>query len=194
MKIENADVYFDENCIHLTLTVGKENEENIKNFLNDFPLGEYEVNITRKRKNKRSNSINAYFWVLLDQIAAVLHTTKEELYKEVVRESGVFTIAEIKTEAFLRFKELWAKKGLGWFCEKLSEHNGKTEVICYYGTSVYDSSEMNRIVDRVVEDAKACGLQTATPSQLQNMKKIWEERIKKESFNPYIPNKTNNIS
>ena len=177
MLIANADAFFDDDFVHLTLTLGKDNADNIKMFLENFPFDQYEVTIKKRRKKKRSISINAYFWVLLDQIAAMLHTTKEELYKDVVRADGVFTVAEMKSEAFPRFRALWTKNGLGWWCEKISEMNGRAEVACYYGTSAYDASEMNRIVDKVVEDAKQCGIETATPKEIERMKKIWADRI-----------------
>lgn len=180
MTIKNADAYFDEDCVHLILTVDNDHLDNLKQFLYDFPFDTYEMTIKKKRKPKRSLSINAYFWILLDQIAAMLRTTKEELYKEVVRTDGVFTITEMKSEAFPRFKEIWSKKGLGWCCEKLWEKNGRTEVACYYGSSVYDSVEMNRIVDRIVEDAKQCGIETATPQELDAMKKAWAEHVQEE--------------
>ena len=104
MLIANADAFFDDDFVHLTLTLGKDNADNIKLFLENFPFDQYEVTIKKRRKKKRSISINAYFWVLLDQIAAMLHTTKEELYKDVVRADGVFTVAEMKSEAFPRFR------------------------------------------------------------------------------------------
>lgn len=42
-----------------------------------------------KYRQKRSLDANAYAWVLMSKIAAVLNTSKEEVYEEMLRRYGV---------------------------------------------------------------------------------------------------------
>lgn len=42
-----------------------------------------------KKQQKRSLNANAYAWVLMTKIAAVLKTSKEEVYEEMIRRYGV---------------------------------------------------------------------------------------------------------
>lgn len=41
-----------------------------------------------KHKKKRSLDANAYAWVLMSKIAAILRTSKEEIYEEMLRRYG----------------------------------------------------------------------------------------------------------
>lgn len=121
---------------------------------------------------KRSLSQNAYMWVLLDELAKKLHLSKEELYKKYIKEYGVFEILPIKNEAAVRFKRNWAKNGLGWFCEDLGESklSGFTKLIAYYGSSVYNSNEMSRVVDAIVDDCKDQGIDTMSMADIMLLK------------------------
>lgn len=132
---------------------------------------ELSVKVTSFSK-KRSLSQNAYMWVLLDELANVLKTSKEALYRQYVKDYGVFEILPIKNEAAGRFQRNWAKNGLGWFVEDLGESklSGFTKLIAYYGTSVYNSNEMARLVDAIVEDCKDQGIDTMTLDDIMLLK------------------------
>lgn len=110
---------------------------------------------------KRSLSQNSYMWVLLDQLAQKVNRSREFIYKEYIRAYGVFEILPIKNEAVETFKVRW-QKGLGWFCEDLGESklNGFTKLIAYYGSSTYNSKEMTRLIDAIIEDCKEMGINT----------------------------------
>lgn len=132
---------------------------------------ELNVKVTSFSK-KRSLSQNAYMWVLLGELAAKLSRSKEDLYKIYIKDYGVFEILPIKNEAATRFKSNWSKNGLGWFTEDLGESklNGYTKLIAYYGSSTYNSTEMSRLVDAVVEDCKEQGISTMTLSEIMLLK------------------------
>lgn len=127
--------------------------------------------------NKRSLDSNAYLWVLLDKIAERINATKIAVYRNFIKDVGVFEILPIKDIAVERFIRNWEKKGLGWVCEILgsSKLNGYTNVIAYYGTSTYNSSEMTRILNEVVLMAKDLGIQTLDELELKKMADEWEK-------------------
>ncbi len=133
-----------------------------------FEIKEY------KKKLKRSLNANGYCWVLLQKLADKLNTTKEELYRKYIREKGIFRIITIDNQAVNTFIHLWEEKGIGWICEVLRENEKNTELIAYYGTSSYNTSQMAHFIDFVVEEAKLQNIETLTPQELSILKERWE--------------------
>lgn len=128
-----------------------------------------------KWREKRSLDSNAYAWVLMDKIAKKLNTTKEEVYKTIIKRKGVFEALPIKNIAVNSFVKKWQSKGLGWVCEidRASTIPNYTLVLAYFGTSTYDTKEMSDFIDEVVYEAKKQGIQTETPDKIEEMKSLW---------------------
>lgn len=128
----------------------------------------------KKHREKRSLDANAYMWVLLDKLADKLRTSKEKLYSKYVHEYGVFT------HILCRGKAIDAVSSLFRVVDNLGEVTvGKekaTQLQCYYGTSTYDSKQMSRLIDAIVEDCKEQGIETLTPDEQERMMKAWESR------------------
>ena len=138
----------------------------------DFKPGEYEIKKTRK---KRSLDANAYFFVLADKLSEVLNIPKEEIYRGYIKEiGGVSEIVCVKDEAVKKLCEGWQHNGLGWQTDTIpSKLKGCTNVILYYGSSTYDTAQMSRLIDRIVEDCKIQGIETKTPEEIANMLSLW---------------------
>ena len=60
-----------------------------------------------KFKNKRSLDANAYMWALLQKMAEVLHSSKDELYIALLGKYGVFTHIIVKPNVADRVKAEW---------------------------------------------------------------------------------------
>lgn len=137
---------------------------------------QYEIEIKPYRK-KRSNDANAYMWVLCDKIADIMGNgmTKEEVYREAVRKVGVFEILPIKKEAISRFIKNWCRNGMGWVCDNTgrSKLDGFENIVAYYGSSTYNTKEMSRLIDYIVEEAKDYGIETLPPDKLKSLKESW---------------------
>lgn len=126
-------------------------------------LRDKELTVTVKEyKPKRSLSQNAYLWVLLNEIAKKVNRSKEQVYREFVKDFGVFEILPIRNEAVESFKFKWGKNGLGWITEDLGESKmkGFTKLVAYYGSSTYNREEMRRLIDAVVTECQDLGIQT----------------------------------
>lgn len=105
--------------------------------------------------HKRTLDQNAYFWVLCDRIAERIHESKESIYRNYVKDYGENTVICLLTKAVDRYIEVWSKNGLGWFCEVTpSKIPNCTNVIAYYGSSVYDTDRMSRLINAAIEDCK----------------------------------------
>lgn len=169
------------------LTINNEAILQIKVNVNDIIIDELnsfktaknglKIDIKKYRENRSLNA-NAYAWVLIDKIAKKLNTTKEEIYREVIKRVGVFEILPIKEIAVETFCRRWQSKGLGWVCDNLGACKtlkGYVNIVAYYGTSTYDTKEMSRFIDEVVAEAKSQNIQTETPEQIENLKSLWRQ-------------------
>ena len=176
-RIKDCFVTFDKKFI-ITLETNYNNltEDTIYQYsLGSVEKTDYDATI-EKHREPRSLNANNYCWKLLDLIADKINSTKEEVYKKAVREVGVFEMLPIKNIALTEFKRRWASKGLGWFCEELrdSKLEGYTTIMAYFGSSTYNSKEMSRLLDYVVEEAKELGIQTLEDIRLKEMLEKWE--------------------
>jgi len=126
-------------------------------------------------KHKRSLDANSYLWVLCDKIAEIVHTTKLDVYKSHVLDVGVFDDVAVIDNATNRFLQNWNNKGIGWIAEILPccKLSGCKKVRCYYGSSSYNTSEMARLIENVVYEAKHLGIETLTPNELEELKQKW---------------------
>lgn len=143
-------------------------------FSYQFTPGDYEIT---KAKKKRSLDANAYAWVLIDKIAANVGLSKTEVYKEAIRDiGGNSEIICVKAEAADELCRGWRHNGLGWQTEQFpSAIAGYINVVLYYGSSFYDTKQMSILIDRLVQDAKALGIETMTPEKLSALLEGWND-------------------
>lgn len=129
----------------------------------------------KKYRKPRSLDANGYAWVLIDKLAAKLNMTKVEVYRELIRNiGGVSETVCVKSEALESLQRGWSRNGLGWFSEEFpSKLDGCTNVILYFGSSSYDTVQMSRLIDLLIEDCKAQGIETATPDEIARYKEEW---------------------
>lgn len=146
-------------------------EEIIRWLFNQDREKKFEI---KEHKKKRSLDANAYCWVLLQKIADKLNSSKEEIYRRIIKEKGTFEIIPIKNEAINTFINAWQEHGIGWICETTkSKLDGYTNVIAYYGSSTYDTKQMAYFIDYIVEEAKELEIETMTPNELESLKNSW---------------------
>lgn len=125
----------------------------------------------RKPKKHRSLNANAYCWYLIGKIAERLRTTKISVYREYIKDCGVYRVVTLSDNAVGTFKHVWEDQGLGWLCEtSKSSIKGFTDVVAYYGTSSYNTSQMARFIDYVVDEAKGLGIETLTVKEIEALK------------------------
>lgn len=171
MKGKLKDLMFGrENEQILTLTTKadcRELFEELKEVDIDFEIKKY--------RKKRSLDANAYAWVLMDKIAKKLSISKTEVYRESIRDiGGVSQIVCVQDEAVDKLRQGWERHGLGWQTDTMpSKIEGCTNVVLYYGSSMYNTKQMSVLVDKIVQDAKDLGIQTDTPEQIERYKSEW---------------------
>ncbi len=129
----------------------------------------------KEHREKRSLDANAYCWVLIDKLAENTGLDKITIYRSAIKDiGGNSETVCVLTEAADKLCRAWEHKGLGWQTERLtSKLKGCTNVILYYGSSEYDTRQMSRLIDNIVQDCKAQGVETMPPYELELLKQEW---------------------
>lgn len=119
-------------------------------------------------KNKRSNDANAYFWELCGQLAEKIRIPPDDIYRFLIKGvGGNYEVVPIRNDAVDTWIRNWESRGIGWVCETTpSKLPGYTNVFSYYGSSVYDTDQMSRLIELIINECKANGIETETPDRL----------------------------
>lgn len=135
------------------------------------------VTIKPERK-KRSPDANSYMWVICDKIAKAIKSTKVEVYRIAIRDVGEWEDKPIPAEDVEKHIEMWGKIGDGWFSEERRDSKlpGHKVVRDYYGSHIYDTVSMSRLIDYIVEEAKELGIETMPPDDMARLKQEWSDK------------------
>lgn len=125
----------------------------------------------KEKKEKRSREANAYCWVLLDKLSEKTHIPKEDIYRDLIKNiGGNSEMICVQNKAVDRICEGWRHNGLGWVTDTIeSKIKGCTNVILYYGSSTYDTSQMHRLIELVVQECEQLEIETLTPEELARL-------------------------
>ena len=127
---------------------------------------------------KRSLSANAYAWVLIHKLAEKLKLDSVEVYKLFIKELGIYKPIEIRNDAVNTFIKAWSMHGLGWIAEEVdSGQDGFTIVNAYYGSSTYNTKQMTRLIENIVNECKLEGIETKTPDEIAKMVSLHKAEV-----------------
>jgi hypothetical protein len=160
----------------LIIDVPKDERGTVMSWLKSKKDRDYELTIKEHRK-KRSLDANAYAWLLIGKLAAAMHIKPVEVYRQQIVEVGDnFTPVCVREKDVGRFIQSWERNGLGWITQDLgpSQVPGCRNLAAYHGSSTYDTAQMSRLIDNIVQDCKALGIETMTPDKLALLKEEWQ--------------------
>jgi hypothetical protein len=178
-KFKKAKVIIDGEDAYLCVSIPF---RDAKKFVGEMKPKKYSVEI-KEYKKPRSLDANAYFWVLLDQLAGKVNKPKTEIYKDYIREiDGVSEVYGVKNVAVERFREAWLRKGIGWQIDTMPSKKSEdvTNVIAYFGSSTFNTEQMSKLIGFVVEDCRQYGIETMTPRELALLNEEWGRSCEKE--------------
>lgn len=135
------------------------------------------LDITAQRHRKRrSRNANALLWSCIGKIAAVLRADKWDVYLKFLKEYGEYTYVCVKPQAVEMLKKQWRE------CEELGPININGEIamqmLCYYGSSTYDTHQFTVLLDGVISEMKEIGLETPAEEELKRTLEAWDEQTK----------------
>ena len=131
-------------------------------------------------RDKRSNNANKYFHVLSDQLADAMRMSKPKMknyllfhYGQRVRDSEN-NLVVIKTNADER--ELIERSDMHlWYIKDAPD--GTPMYVLLEHSRFYDSKQMSILIDGVVAECKAQGIDTMTPAEIEELKQRWGVEI-----------------
>ena len=138
----------------------------------------------KKYRKKRSLDANAYFWKLLQEICEKQDLNTIEEYKRRVKELGIFKQFKLMAQDIKTFEKIWTDRGIAWFCEIVdTEYIYNTEfkiVNAYYGSSSYNTKYMSRLIDNLVQDCMAVGIETKSKEEIESLLNSWSAAPEKK--------------
>ena len=127
-----------------------------------------------EHKKKRSKDANALLWACLGELASALRTDKWEVYLEMLKRYGKYTYICVKPKAVEAVKKQWRE------CEEIGtikiDGEEAVQMLCYFGSSTYNSKEFSVLLDGVVSEMKEMGLDTPADRELNRAIKQMEEQ------------------
>ena len=127
-----------------------------------------------KYREKRSLDANGLLWVCLGQIAEVLRTDKWDVYLQMLKRYGKYTYICVKPNVVDAVKAQWRE------CEVVGETtiNGKeaVQMLCYFGSSTYNTKEFSVLLEGVISEMREMGLQTPASQEMKEALKQWQKK------------------
>ncbi len=122
----------------------------------------------KEKKAKRTLTQNAYYWVLLHELAKALKIDNGTAHKMMLERYGVYEVISVQsgidlTDYFKYFDEI----GSGTV-------NGKqfTHYKIFKGSSQMDSKEFTVLLDGLISDCEELGIPTLTREEIAKLKYI----------------------
>ena len=168
--------FLDWNKMRVTIEVEGDNNFGVLNRTSKKLKEGKEVEVQfNVKKNKRSLDANNYAWLLCQKLAEILNVTKEEVYRQHIKEYGTFLTVKIANEKATELQRTWGEHGVGWLSELIGKGDYQSTYMLYPGSSTYDSKQMSRLIDGLVSDCHDQGIETMTPDELESLKALWKE-------------------
>lgn len=123
---------------------------------------------------KRSLTANRYLWQLCEKIAERADVFYIDVYRDAIQNAGVFIDASIDAKSFEDIKETWQKNGIGWIVVETARHDKYVDCNMFKGSSQYDTKEMGKLIDYIVDLAKSYDIQTLSDRELSLLKEDWK--------------------
>lgn len=124
-------------------------------------------------RQKRSKSANALFWHCVGEIANVLQMDKWDVYLRLLKDYGRYTYIVCKPEMVDQVRSQW-RESIVW---NSVDVNGEpaVQMLCFFGSSSYNTKEMSFLIDGTIETMKELGLDTPMSQDIKSALERWEQ-------------------
>lgn len=142
----------------------------------------YDLEI-KEHREKRSSDANAKAWALLRDLAAVMRIPSVEIYRNYVRDIGdVYEIVPVRTEHIKDWERIWCSGHIGRSIVDMGECRtlpGYHNIKSYIGSSDYDTKQMARFLDLIIQDCKQLGIETLSEREKSLLLEEWDAKYHK---------------
>lgn len=132
-----------------------------------------------KWREKRSLNANGLLWSCLEKIALALNTDKWKVYLMMLKRYGKFTYLVVPTEAVEATQAMWRESEV---VGEIDVNGGKAaQILCYFGSSTYDTAEFSRLLNGVISEMEEMGIPTPEQEEADRLLAEWEKRCQTAS-------------
>lgn len=152
-----------------------ETRDDVRQFVDMSRNDDIRLKAVRWRE-RRSLNANAYFHVLVGKIAQKLSSSLTEVHNQLI--AGYGQPDPELGHVILRADIDWSRLDTIHLRPTASTRildNGETYRVYYVmrGSHTYDTAEMAALIDGAVYEAKELGIETMTPAELEEIKRLW---------------------
>ena len=160
--------------VHVTFDK-KDAAEIVNAFSGIKPGDEYDLTV-KKRTGKRSLNANNYHWLLCEQIAKVLKTSKYQVHNQLLIDYGTdwlnagepIVVRMADNDSYMRSETVHYRP------TDATDGKGRRYFILLLPSHLMDTAQMSALIDGTVNEAKELGIDTRTPDEIERMKQLWE--------------------
>lgn len=115
---------------------------------------------------KRTKSMNSYYWVLVTELASKLNTSKDELHAELIKRYAprdyLSMLSQVNINDYFPYYDL----------QSTYKSNGNTfkSYLVYKRSSDMNKSEFRGLLDGLISECHECGISTMTPQEIELLK------------------------
>ena len=126
----------------------------------------------KEHRAKRTLTQNAYYWVLVNELANCLRKSKEEVHFDLLRDYSQVALVILKSnvdiKGYIRYYEFEREtiiSGVKFNIYKV-----------YKGSSEMDKKEFSILLEGLIQEAQQQGITTLTPNEIAKLRYIENER------------------
>ena len=158
----------------------KVNRRDATAFCDDMKDGKvYEADLKEHRK-KRSLDANAMAWKILGELSVVTRVSPEEMYRNYIRDvGGNYEIVPVREDHIDDWNKVWCSGHYGRSTEDIGECRtipGYHYIKSYIGSSDYDTAQMSRLLDLIIDDCKTFGVPVMTEQERSLLLDDWGKK------------------
>lgn len=135
----------------------------------------YTAELKRFRKH-RSKNANDMCWAMCEQLASAIGSTKDEVYRDAISKVGVYKDFHLPPDEAKTFCAAWEQLGTGWLTEQVDDDGPLLVIRAYYGSSRYNTKQMSRLIDSLMQDCEAVGVCTMSEKYKALLLDDWGKR------------------
>ena len=161
--------------------------------LPEIPEGDLDVTFKVHRKH-RSLDANAYYWAMVNKMAAKLESSNEEVHRRQLERYGAFEMGE---DGAARWVVVPDDGNIGLYLldtghvVKMSTKTGKPLLghvcIVIKGSHEYNTKEMATLINGTLSDCHDLGIQTIDEIQKTRMLEEWGRKYEKKHKKKHNP-------
>lgn len=125
----------------------------------------------KEHKQKRTLTQNAYYWVLVNEIANYMRLKKEDVHFNLLKDYSQVALITIKSDidikGYIRYYE---------FEREANISDVKFNIYkVYKSSSEMDKKEFSILLEGTIQEAQQHGIPTLTPSEIEKLRYIENE-------------------